>query len=1030
MTTLPPDAYTSRRLEHSSAQHLHLTSRRAFIGPIPEGWLKSHRKQWYRNYIPQSGSRAPTFTASHPIASADAAPAVGLNEHAVNGAIGDGGGALDHAAEAPRPSSQSAETNGLQAGDTAASTTSLLRSQGASAISNSPRHDGQDSEARQIPADSTQGGLLQNRRTDGLTQGPSKAATNLNLPGPKVHFTEAAKLQLRARAQRLAARGGNFHLRCKVKDGEMMKVDRMLVRMAITQQTLGPDYDERVSQSVETRSLDKWREFMVVCRRYVPKDEEDQGAKAILQLYKTRVIAASAEDVGKAKKRPQVEITLSPRTAKVNLFSSLDKTLCLWTRDGGRTTIYYLRPQSGATSVEWLTFLRGALGAKRAQTLQVNVPDLSVTLRLDDPFRTLEHSSILAQAAEGNDEALERAINDERGAAGAIVSRCMEMLKQSSEWADVMKVWGEYGHIGLAWKRYDRLEWVHGAVEQRMYGTIAMQRTHDLELRPKDHYPTTTKPRQATTKAKSDENGNIRGNKRVEDLEEPPPVEGFLIRLSSQKGQERRMGKMLFKRLYFTSQSQHLLFLRPARSAPPPPPRLKVTQNGNVPSTKDLVEGAPLTYDVDPYPLEFDGKHISWLDSGEGVRSTSEQEIHDKEAEAEADRSTKMLLACDGFINFCDVLRVRKMHKGATRADQNLQEGSDVEFDPAEAEAEFTQDSRQDDGATTEVEEDRVFELLMKNKLVIRLQSYNRHTRDEWMRRLRALIVYWTARAKADMEVFKSVREQNLEALQIDERAEAQVGSFAYKWEVSQSYASPVMYNMCGIARCRTIHLSGLLFRKPRKHTTFTRCHVILAHGHLLIFQETMRSRSGKKLESIHHERIAAISLKGCYLYSGLLTENDLLYQNQTFDSNTPGHNALPRIYLEDGWTSTDEDAMTTFVVWHAKSKSWFRSSKSVDDVRDKEASKARDAKWKRAKDEGAFNQGMMEKKLTRVSQLGAKGRSVVFKARSRAERDHWVMAVQVEIERLAAQEEAEGEEVRLIADSGKQRKGVAVQSG
>jgi hypothetical protein len=43
---------------------------------------------------------------------------------------------------------------------------------------------------------------------------------------------------------------------------------------------------------------------------------------------------------------------------------------------------------------------------------------------------------------------------------------------------------------------------------------------------------------------------------------------------------------------------------------------------------------------------------------------------------------------------------------------------------------------------------------------------------------------------------------------------------------------------------------------------------------------------------------------------------------------------------------------------------------------------------------------------------LGVTGRSVVFKARSRAERDHWVLAIQVAIERLAAAEERE--EVRL----------------
>jgi hypothetical protein len=176
--------------------------------------------------------------------------------------------------------------------------------------------------------------------------------------------------------------------------------------------------------------------------------------------------------------------------------------------------------------------------------------------------------------------------------------------------------------------------------------------------------------------------------------------------------------------------------------------------------------------------------------------------------------------------------------------------------------------------------------------------------------------------------------------------------------------------------------MSGMLYRKPRIHAPFTRCSVILTAGTLLIFRDVLRSRVGKQLKHIHHERIANLDLKDCYVYSGLLTESDLLYQNQTFDANKPGHHALPRIYLEDGWTSTDEDVMTTFVIWHGKGKSWFRAEEGA----------------------GAGEQERKQGKRTRikrVAKLGSTGRSVVFRARSRAERDHWVLAIQNEIERV-----------------------------
>ena len=946
MSRLPADSYTARRLEHATPEHLHLTTRRTFVGPIPEGWLNSHRKHWYRYYVQQGGKRAPTFTAAHPIASGDDA-----TQHRQDGAVTE---------EVPRPWSQSGDTQTQRGtGIATTSTTSLLRSQRASAISerspdpSSREGNGPEPDPSRPHGPVQNDGPVQQRPSDNLQL--NKVASRLQ--APRVRFSEATKLQLRTQAQRLAERG-RFRL-SKIKPGELMKMDKMLVRIDITQQTIKEDYDERVSQGVETKSLDKWREFMVVCRKH------SEGA--VLQLYQTRVIAATAD---KTKKKPKAEIIMSPSRAKVNMFSSLDKTLCIWTVEKQRTYIYYLRPQSGVASVEWFTFLGQVLGRDRARTLQVHVPDLSVTLRLDDPFRALESSKVLEEAAEGNEDALAKAVSDEKGAAGAIVTRCFEMLQKSPEWADVLRAWLKDDRIGLAWKRYDRLEWVHGAAEQKMYGTIAMQKTHDLELRPKDHYPLYAK----TKKGKS--------------VEEPAPVEGFLIRLTSQKGQARRMGKMMFKRLYFASQNQYLIFMRPSRAKPPPPPKMLLKKNGNVPSTKQLVEEAPLTYDVEPYPLE--GEHIAWLDT-EGVKSAAEQIAHDQEAAGEAERNTNMLIACDGFINMGDVKRVRKFHQGAMPADDGLESSSDIDFHADVPERSAS------DGRTTEVDEDRVFELLLKNGLVIRFQAYNKAAKLEWMNRLRQLVKYWHHRANEDINLFKSVREQNLEALQIDERAEAQVGSFAYKWEVSQSYASPTMYNLCGIASCRPIHTSGLLFRKPRRHATFTRCYVILSAGHLLVFQDSLRKRgTGKKLVHIHHERIGSIDLKGCYLYSGLLTENDLLYQNQTFDSNMPGHHALPRIYLEDAWTSTDEDAMTTFVIWHAKSKSWFRSSQFVDDVRSAER---RDSM--RSEVEEGGKTAKTKTKLTRVSQLGATGRSVVFKARSRAERDHWVLAIQVEIDSL-----------------------------
>lgn len=181
--------------------------------------------------------------------------------------------------------------------------------------------------------------------------------------------------------------------------------------------------------------------------------------------------------------------------------------------------------------------------------------------------------------------------------------------------------------------------------------------------------------------------------------------------------------------------------------------------------------------------------------------------------------------------------------------------------------------------------------------------------------------------------------------------------------------------------------MSGVLYRKPRLHGTFQKCDVVLCHGKLLVYQGTARTHTGKEISFNHHDREHVLDLKDTFIYSGLITHVDLLYHNQTFDSNHPGHHALPRIYLEDQWTSVDEDSTTCFVIWHRKSRSLFRSS--LED-----------------------NEGRVKRKLRYVSALGVPGRSIVFKTRSRAERDHWVMSIGLEIERLQ-----QGEDIRVVQE-------------
>lgn len=1064
--SLDPDSYTAHKLKHSSPEHLRATTRRFFIGPIPEGWLNSNRKSWYKRCLELSSysSRNATFHA-----------ATGQSHHRTKTGLDPTTGARlsfsfpqpedvedsfeeDDTAEETTDEDEDQEARELEpvstepGSATRSRSSSAHRQQGrvpshtlddssAPDLSSeySPRtiavdqqglqtrvtqlrpddqtrysNDASASEGIQPSATGTRASSLKQNglyvqhddveassRTAllspaeiGTTPKPKEDIRSLREHEPAPMSSESHEPRMKGnqltavrfkvsdavadRQRRVGRRAGNAKDRVSrriarrqtLQDGTIIKMEKMLVRMDSTIQQVPDYYDENDSMKTDTRRVEKWREYMVVARKSQKDDEDDYR----LQFYDSRVIP-EIED-SSTRKKPKREIKLVRRSTHVNLFSSLDKSVVVWYpyRKGTRITV--MKCESPSSSAEWYTFLRDALGWKRPDSLQVSVPDLGVTLQIEKPFENLEQAG---QDEEDEEAAIAKVVEAEQAVAGKIVSQCLEMLEGNPEWTSVIHQWHQNLKPGLAWKRYDRLEWIHGVNEQKMYGSMAMQHSYELELRPKSHYP-----QHAT-------------GKKGKAHEEPPPIEGFLIRMTSQRGIHTRMGKTFFKRLYFSTYDQFLVFNRPAAATPPHPPRLQTIVGSNVPSSRDIIENTPMMYDVDPFALDdSEPKQIKWLDTGFRDRI----ERHDREAYEEARRNHANLTSSDGYINMTHIKKVRVMQWGSDSVDDNLESGSDADFH------EDVQDSVRHDGTTSNIDDERTFELLLENGLVVRLQAYDRRTRDEWISRLRSLVKYWKLRKTADMNNFKSVRATNLKTLRIDEDDEAELGQFGHKWEVTRSQASPELYNVCSIADCRTISMSGLLYRKAHRHGTFQRCGVILTGGQMLIYQSALRKMSGVQVAHIHQEKQQVIDLQGCYVYSGLIVEDDLLYQNRTFDANHMGTMAsLPRVWTEDGWTSTDVDVMCCFVVWMNSRKGWFRTADRMVD----QGQSAGQSQSEGGDSEGV--KGRKRGKLKRVRQLGVPGKGMVFKCRSRAERDLWVLNLGIEIERLVERQRWEDEE-------------------
>lgn len=93
-----------------------------------------------------------------------------------------------------------------------------------------------------------------------------------------------ATIQLKAKkAQMTVQRAGTKIRRQRIKDGIVVKMERMLVRVDAAA-AVPDEFDENINQRVISRVKDKWREYMIVCR-HSHRDDAD----FVLQFYQTRV---------------------------------------------------------------------------------------------------------------------------------------------------------------------------------------------------------------------------------------------------------------------------------------------------------------------------------------------------------------------------------------------------------------------------------------------------------------------------------------------------------------------------------------------------------------------------------------------------------------------------------------------------------------------------------------------------------------------------------------------------------------------
>lgn len=172
---------------------------------------------------------------------------------------------------------------------------------------------------------------------------------------------------------------------------------------------------------------------------------------------------------------------------------------------------------------------------------------------------------------------------------------------------------------------------------------------------------------------------------------------------------------------------------------------------------------------------------------------------------------------------------------------------------------------------------------------------------------------------------------------------------------------------------CGFLQKSGIMYKKLTAHSTFTKgIFVLTRDGHLLIYRCYNRTEvSGAITLTIAHDLDFDINLSNCYVYSGRPTIEDLTYTSQSIEKENfapGGYRHIPRMYA-DGLITNDDDESCSFSI--------FKSRRHE-------------------------NHSQMTKKC--------KGTIYVFRARNRQEKEEWVLALNIVVERLVREETAEAQ--------------------
>ncbi|KAJ6619492.1 Pleckstrin homology domain-containing protein [Mycena sp. CBHHK59/15] len=344
---------------------------------------------------------------------------------------------------------------------------------------------------------------------------------------------------------------------------------------------------------------------------------------------------------------------------------------------------------------------------------------------------------------------------------------------------------------------------------------------------------------------------------------------------------------------------------------------------------------------------------------------------------SEVQRGAMQLMKATGVSDMRSILAVRRAFQPTAPASHDdpdaVDDQSYVEFGPR---AERSQSDDEDEGGEEglckaqdkpNLRMKRSIELLLKNGHVIRFEAHSRKVALEWIERLQALIVYWKQRHRIDASEEMDLAQAYRPRLTPRRHVLRHDSELAPDPPADPSAPLPALgslYSWCVLEGCRPVIRGGKIFMRRGLHGQYKFVQLFLLPGHLVQFRITPKS-------SLHMAMHKNINLADAYVTSGYFAALALPSGQYTSDS------AVPRRY-QDGLETDDSDEDTLFMLWYHPHPSAVNVGLEVPEGEERQQADS-----------------------PHVPPLSAKRKVVVFRTRSKLERDAWCWALNSEIEKI-----------------------------